>query len=269
MLATIATFVSALLIVVLIHEAGHYMAMRKLGVEIEAVGVGLPFGPALSFRRKPTTKRPNPLEVNVHLALLGAYVQPSKTGTAQLLALGYRDQTWVYNVGVIAGQLTAMVFLTASAFLRGQPGRAAVAIAVGSVVWTFRRPLAAYVLPTVGAVASAIVVVRGLFELFRTDDGVTQLGMVGLASASDEVMAAYDSPIAAYLSLLAVLSLAIATVNLLPLFGLDNGRSVELLLHRVGMSATGRNWFRRFGNAALIALLAAAVGSDLLNLLPN
>ena len=64
--AVIMLFLISLLI--LIHEAGHFIAARMVGIRVDKFGFGLPFGPTLF------SKKVGNVEIIVHAFLLGGYV---------------------------------------------------------------------------------------------------------------------------------------------------------------------------------------------------
>lgn len=64
----IITMLLLLSVLILVHELGHFLAARKLGIKVEKFGFGLPFGPLLYETQWGDTK------VCVHSFLLGGYV---------------------------------------------------------------------------------------------------------------------------------------------------------------------------------------------------
>lgn len=65
---SILIMILLLSLLILVHEAGHFLAARAFGVRVEKFGFGLPVGPTL-FRKKI-----GDLEILVHAFLLGGYV---------------------------------------------------------------------------------------------------------------------------------------------------------------------------------------------------
>ena len=55
-------------LLILIHEAGHFLAARMVGIKVDKFGFGLPFGPTLF------SKKIGDVEVLIHAFLLGGYV---------------------------------------------------------------------------------------------------------------------------------------------------------------------------------------------------
>lgn len=65
---SILIMILLLSLLILVHEAGHFIAARSFGVRVEKFGFGLPIGPTL-YRKKV-----GDLEILVHAFLLGGYV---------------------------------------------------------------------------------------------------------------------------------------------------------------------------------------------------
>ena len=64
----IITMLALLSVLILVHELGHFLVARKLGIKVEKFGFGLPFGPTLYESKWGDTK------ICVHSFLLGGYV---------------------------------------------------------------------------------------------------------------------------------------------------------------------------------------------------
>jgi len=65
---SIIIMILLLSLLILVHEAGHFMAARIFGIKVEKFGFGLPVGPTL------WSKKIGDVEVLVHAFLLGGYV---------------------------------------------------------------------------------------------------------------------------------------------------------------------------------------------------
>lgn len=266
-MSVVLSVAAVLAMVLAIHEGGHFLVMRRLGVPIKGVGFGLNIGPSLRYRRKPTSEDPHPIEWRLHLIPIIAYVEPSAEGHRRIQELPYRDQTWVYNVGVIAGLATGYLFVAVSLLIDGHPAAAGIRAAIALAIWLLRRPLAAYLLPTVGAAVALAFIGWSVAVVFH-ELGVTKMGFIGFGETAAQIMQGNSSGLSSFFDLMGLVSLAIALVNMLPLFGLDNGRAVDLVLKHAGVSPRVRNVFQAFGVGAVAALMALTVGSDLLNLVP-
>lgn len=110
--AVVMLFLISLLI--LIHEAGHFIAARMVGIRVDKFGFGLPFGPTLF------SKKVGDVEILVHAFLLGGYVSfPDDEENCDLPADSpqrYCNKTlWqraiVISAGVICNVLLAYVLI--------------------------------------------------------------------------------------------------------------------------------------------------------------
>lgn len=108
---------------VLVHEAGHFLAARALGIKVSKFGFGLPIGPTL------WSKKVGDVEVVVHAFLLGGYVsfpddeKDSKEQVApedRFMNKPVWQRMVVISAGVIANIITAFVFVLITAFVWGK-----------------------------------------------------------------------------------------------------------------------------------------------------
>lgn len=108
---------------VLVHEAGHFLAARALGIKVSKFGFGLPIGPTL------WSKKVGDVEVVVHAFLLGGYVsfpddeKDSKEQVApedRFMNKPVWQRMVVISAGVIANIITAFVFVLITAFAWGK-----------------------------------------------------------------------------------------------------------------------------------------------------
>lgn len=108
---------------ILIHEAGHFLAARMLGIKVDKFGFGLPIGPTL------WSKKVGEVEVLVHACLLGGYVAFPDDDKDSDLPLDSKDRfinrpVWqrmiVISAGVIANVIIAIVLVMLTAGLWGK-----------------------------------------------------------------------------------------------------------------------------------------------------
>ena len=102
---------------VLVHEAGHFLAARMFKIKVSKFGFGLPIGPTL------WSKQIGDVEVLIHAFLLGGYVSFPDDDKDSKLPADSEDRfinrpVWqrmvVISAGVIANIITAffLVFIT-------------------------------------------------------------------------------------------------------------------------------------------------------------
>lgn len=246
---TIAGIAFSLLLAVTVHEAAHALVLRRLGIPISHAGLGLPFWPILTIR-VPSV----PFRLTLSPWLVGAYVRPDEAYEDQIDALPYRAHSWFLNAGIVANAVLGFALVAAAAALQLNLVKAVICLIAAAVFWLFRRAIAAYVLPALSVPALAVIVYGLSLEWAAGRPGV---GLAGLAAP--EVA---PNGLAEAVGFAGAISLSLALVNMLPLFGLDNGKVVDLLLHR-----WGPHWFctayQYAGVALVLAMIAASFGADL------
>lgn len=109
-------------VLILVHEAGHYLAARMFNMKVEKFGFGLPIGPTLWEKQCGDTK------VLVHAFLLGGYVAfPDddkenplpKDSMDRFLNRPIYQRFIVVSAGVFANVVCAFVLVLLTAFLWG------------------------------------------------------------------------------------------------------------------------------------------------------
>lgn len=115
-------------LLILVHELGHFLSARALGIKVEKFGFGLPFGPTLFQTKIGDT------EILVHALLLGGYVAFPDDDTESKEEKNPEDlfknkPIWkraiVVSAGVIANVLCAivLVMITASVWHKLPAGK--------------------------------------------------------------------------------------------------------------------------------------------------
>lgn len=109
-------------VLIIVHELGHFLAAKSVGINPERFGIGLPFGPTLYEKKIGNTI------FCIHAFLLGGYVSfpednpdndipkddPDRLDNRPLL-----HRTWVISAGVLANAVAAFVLVLVVAFLSG------------------------------------------------------------------------------------------------------------------------------------------------------
>lgn len=120
---SIIIMILLLSVLILVHEAGHYLAAKMFGMKVAKFGFGLPIGPTLYETQLGETK------ILVHAFLLGGYVafpddEPEtelpKDSPDRFLNRPVYQRLVVVSAGVIANIITAFVLVLMVAFLWGQ-----------------------------------------------------------------------------------------------------------------------------------------------------
>lgn len=109
-------------VLILVHEAGHFLAARAFGIKVEKFGFGLPIGPTLYETKCGDTK------ILIHAFLLGGYVafpddekecDLPKDSNERFLNRPIYQRAVVVSAGVFANVLCAFFFVFLTAFLWG------------------------------------------------------------------------------------------------------------------------------------------------------
>lgn len=209
-----AIAIGFLFLALVVHEAGHFVAMRRYGVEVEKAGIG--FGPSLRIYSKrlgvPLTFSP---------LLLGAYVKPTKEGGTRMLQLPVRKQAVIYAAGPLMNFATTGLLLAPVIAFRLFDGDTdkivARAITLGVIAilaiacYKWLELVSTYVLPAIGLLHLVLLAV-----VLTTDPGGVDgpIGIVEFATSStlfDAIMFGL------------VINLALGWVNLMPIIPLDGG----------------------------------------------
>jgi membrane-associated protease RseP (regulator of RpoE activity) len=247
MAAQVAVAAVALLTALAIHEAAHAVALRSYGIRIIRAGLGIPLPPTFRVRWPARTR----ITLTFSPWLVGAYVEPDSDDQPKLDALPYRDQAWYLNAGIIANFVSGFVVIAVLDAAAGRWVAASVLAAAAVLTAMFRRAVGAYILP---ALAVPALVLLGYALASSWAAGETGAGMAGVPSL-------VEPGSTGAVRFFGVISLTLAIVNAVPLFGLDNGKVVGLVLDR-WVGRRGRSVYRIGGGVSVAALLALSVGSD-------
>ncbi len=109
LLTVIAFFVVTLLLVVFVHELGHFIAAKRTGVKVEEFGVGFP-PRLLAIRRGETVYSLNAIPVG---AFVRSVAEDDPTVPGSLASKGSWARLAVYAAGPVANILLAFLLLSA------------------------------------------------------------------------------------------------------------------------------------------------------------
>lgn len=214
----IALAFTVLLLHLVLHELAHAVAIRRLGGQVQAAGLGLPLPPMLVVR---APARLRVRELTLSPWLLGAYVEPDEKTATMLDQLGYRDRAWYAGAGVVANLLIAEVSWSAMEAVKGNLLASAVCLGAAAVTWFARRWITAAI-PVIG-VACVALYVHTLVTTFGEPTGPITLGKV----------VAQTSGLQSLLLLSGALGIALAVANCIPMFPFDGGRVMNAALEHL------------------------------------
>lgn len=119
---SIIIMILLLSILILVHEAGHFLAARFFKIKVDKFGFGLPMGPVLYETKWGDTK------ILVHALLLGGYVafpddekdcELAKDSPDRFMNKPIYQRAIVVSAGVFANVVCAFIFVFLTAFLWG------------------------------------------------------------------------------------------------------------------------------------------------------
>lgn len=219
-----------------IHEAMHARALREMGGDISAAGLGMPFRPMLTF---PATRR-RKYKLTISIWLLAAYVMPTAETEKLIPTWRYRDQAWYAGAGVVANAAMAGLLLGVYGMVTARLNLIAIGWGFAAGVWVLRKPIT-WILPLLSIPAVLLIV----FAL--TQGGVGGPIAVGQALIASDARTVLVQAIG--------ISVGLAVLNTLPIFPLDGGRVVAAALAKVW----GPRVVDRFQTATAVVALALVV----------
>lgn len=236
---------------IFIHELGHLLAMKLFKIKVKEFCVG--FVPVIR-------KKWGETEYGVGIFPLGGYVKPEDKNFAANLKF------WQHAVVVLSGMFfnvllaSAILFILANIFgvapkilfWNFEPGlfvsRFIIPLAFPLFVWIFGMPLTIYI----------------LLALPLPENG----GIGGPLMIGKMISDSYQAGLIQLLWTVVILNISIASFNLFPFYPMDGG----LLIIDFIEKKTPRFSFlikplKLIGIAAFVLLVAAALGSDIKNIL--
>ncbi|MBI5643808.1 MAG: site-2 protease family protein [Deltaproteobacteria bacterium] len=243
-LAFLFVFTSA----ILVHELGHYLAAKRLGIKVYEFSIGFPFSPKIAtlFRHKET-------EFTLRLLPLGGFVSFSNSGDkdpSQFLRTDRWKRTVISSAGPAFNIAFAFLILTPVFFFgKGLPIYNSILLSASSIVDGF----------------------YGMFNLlvsFISGTGsMSQLsGPIGIAHIAGK---AAKAGIFDLLYFTGMLSLSLGIFNLLPLPVLDGGHLVIISIESIKRRPMTEKAYELIGIAGIaffLVLTAVVSYRDVLKL---
>lgn len=251
-------------LVVLVHEYGHYVLMRRNGVKVIEFTIG--FGPTL-FERKlksGTMFRIKPI-------LLGGYARPvtdeNEEGCIQKASAWAKFR--IYMAGMFFNCCAAFLVFTALFYATGRAPAVFVEYARLTHAPPALMPLAAAFVGSFGFwLATPVIVVwllaQGVQQFFGGMSG--PIGIIGMGGAVASHSPDATSLLMNMLMFFGMINIGLAGFNLLPIFPLDGGQAFSLLLEKLsGKHAARVTTIYRFGSMALfLVFIVMVIASDVI-----
>ena len=266
----------ALFIVILVHEFGHLVAMRRVGMEVDTLAVGVRWGPYIEIESEFLRRYAGPdFKLVLSPIVLAGYVKPSDPEQEERLRND--EKALVYGGGVVANILLAIFILSiVSVMLAWKSGTGTIAanipIVGGLPTWVivpalllsallllyFARFICQYIFPILGVLMFALLA----FVFWRISLDVGLLANGGFIEFASETEKAGRHGY--FWMYIAYLSFVVGLGNLLPLYPLDGGHIGMIHVRR--FTPAIEPVYRRLGLAAVIVLLVVQFVPDLYRL---
>ncbi|NTU98867.1 site-2 protease family protein, partial [Candidatus Falkowbacteria bacterium] len=245
-----------LVVAMVCHEAGHAVAMRKAGVEIDEFGIGLPFLPALTIKFYSQYFRWN---FTLSPILLGAYVKPTSKGAELMLSLKAEESALIYGAGAWANMCCGYAGLFLASAITGNYAFTWfgwILVCLSPLVF-FRKTYCRYVIPVIGGAAFVHIFGMIIYSAFVKH---SILGVVGgpatIFGFAKDIKNWSDA-----LNFFSTISLSLALINSMPLSFLDGGRIANGYMARLKNQALINN-LTKVGHFLFASLIIIAFICD-------
>jgi membrane-associated protease RseP (regulator of RpoE activity) len=201
--------------VLLAHLVGHLRALRRYGIAAQ-VWVGLPLGPRRVFRPGWA-----PFAVGISLMPFAVHVRPEDPEEVE--ELRYLHYAWYAGAGATVNVVIGLLWAITAWFANGDWLAADIAVAVTTTICIWPRHFCAYVVPVLGVLTTAVLMVYTISAIALAQ-GPVQVRFPLSQSPMDALMRA------------TALSMALGLINMLPFYPLDGGKLVGRLVKAAGGS---------------------------------
>lgn len=241
--------ITTIILSLVVHELGHAIEMKKRGIEIEEMGIGIKI-PWLALAFKSTY-----FDCPVYISplLLGAYVKPTPAGKKTMEGLDYKDQAIIYGAGVWMNFSFTLFLLIISIFVKPLPMVGAIALSVCLVVILMKNFFCRYVILLIGIASLGL-----LAYIFVSAPIQETVG--GPASVFRHASEA--KTLAQGLVFSIFISLNLALINCLPFLPLDGGRILRALLLKWRLERTALA-VSYIGVISMFAIVVVALINDI------
>lgn len=270
-----------LYVTVVLHELGHFVAMRRKEVGIAEVGAGLPLGPRFSYEPKSGSFAGIRFSFFPLAFILGAVVKETREGAKKMSTLDYRSKALIFGAGPLANLIIGCVllivysvlfvlirdhtlwgfhgWLTYFSIVITKPDVYIPLVAI-PLLWFGRKQFCVYLAPIVSAFL-AIWVVRYFMSAGFSGAMSQVVGPIGFYTVvSQEVR-----DIAEAIHTVAMLSIFLGAINFLPIFPLDGGLLYMSILEKFSAPLWLKKSFKFAGLAIFVIFLVLVLGGDVVS----
>lgn len=247
-------------LVVLVHEYGHYVLMRRNGVQVVEFTIG--FGPTLF-----ETKLKSGTMFRIKPILLGGYTRPVAEGDATVESKSAWARFKIYMAGMFFNATAAFVVFTVLTYATHRAPALVVDIARMTHAPSALMPLVCAFIMSYGFwLATPVILVwlvaQGMQQFFGGMSG--PIGIIGMGGTVVASSPTAGTLLVNALSFFAMLNVGLAGFNLLPVYPLDGGRVFDILLEKAfGKHAPAvTKVYRTVSTVALLAFIVLIILSD-------
>jgi regulator of sigma E protease len=270
-------FLIVLAVLVLAHEFGHFIVAKKSGIRVDEFGLG--FGPSLLKFKKGETI------YSINLLFFGGFVKiHGEEGKDSADPRSFASKPVGVRALVIANgvffNLLLAWFLITIGYTIGMPGSlhsafSGTKITEAKELETIILPLhesvweglkTTYKMTIIVFISISSFIYNAFKGLAEMDQVLGPIGIVGVTGAAAKLGFVY------FLGFVALLSINLAVVNIIPFPALDGGRLLFLLIEKVKgspMSLKFSNICHSVGLVILLIIMLAVTYKDVLRLIPN
>lgn len=212
MIISLIAFIVVFTIIVLVHEAGHFIAARASGVKVYEFSIGFPFSPKIFtfFKHRET-------EFTLRLLPLGGFVSFSEEGdedASGLFEASYLKRALIMSAGSLFNVIFAFLVFT-TVFMLGKDFPFSDALLLSAeMLWKI--------------LAGTVLLISNLITGSGSMEGLA--GPVGIASLAGQ---AASKGFITLMYFTGLLSMSLGIMNLLPLPALDGGQLSMLFIEAI------------------------------------
>lgn len=243
-----------LFLALVVHEAGHAIAMMRRGVDIEEAGIGLPVK-GLTFRlRLPFV----PFPIALSPLLIAAYVKPSRRGELDLRMMSRKDQVVCYGAGIVmnlvfGGVLLILLLLSMNPFGSRRATIVFTIVTGLTLAFVLLRRVLPFVMPVIG-VAMLVVAVALVLNAPESVGGPIAVVTTAFGASSWFGVVLFG----------ASMLLNLGLINMVPFVPADGGRITCIFLESRGWVKLSE-MYARLTSYALATLIVVLLAKDIIS----